>query len=88
LAWTIEWNEQAIKDAQNLGHTARSRIVSYLEKRIATDQDPRRFGKPLLGNKAGLWRYRVGDYRAVCRIQDDRVVVLVVSVGHRSKIYE
>jgi len=45
-------------------------------------------GKPLIGKKAGLWRYRVGDHRIVCRIEDARVVVLVIAVGHRSKVYD
>ena len=88
MAWTIEWDERAVRDAKKLGHDARRRILAYLRERVATDKDPRRLGKPLLADKAGLWRYRVGDYRVVCRIEDDRVVVLVLAVGHRSKVYE
>lgn len=88
MAWTVEWDEQAIKDAQRLGHEARNRVTAYLRERIATDDNPRRFGKALLGSMAGLWRYRVGAYRIVCRIEDDRLVVLVVAVGHRSKVYD
>jgi len=88
LAWTVEWDERAVRDAKKLGHEARRRIVTYMRERIATSEDPRRFGKPLLAEKAGLWRYRVGDYRIVCRIEDDRVVVLILAVGHRSKIYD
>jgi mRNA interferase RelE/StbE len=60
---------------------------AYLRERIATDADPRRFGKPLIGDKAGLWRYRVGDFRLVCRIEDERLVVLVLAVGHRREVY-
>lgn len=88
MAWTVEWDERAVRDAKKLGHEARRRIVTYMRERIATSEDPRRFGKPLLAEKAGLWRYRVGDYRIVCRIEDDRVVVLILAVGHRSKIYD
>jgi mRNA interferase RelE/StbE len=88
LAWTVEWDERAVKDAQKLGHEARREILAYLHERVATNKDPRRFGKPLLADKAGLWRYRVGDYRIVCRIEDERVLVLVLAVGHRSKIYD
>ena len=87
MAWTIEWDARAVQDARKLGQEARRRILAYLRERIATDNDPRRFGKPLLADKAGLWRYRVGDYRIVCRIEDDRVVVLVLAVGHRSTVY-
>jgi len=88
LAWKIEWDERAIKDARKLEPQVRQSILQYLRERIATDDDPRRFGKPLLAAKAGLWRYRVGDYRIVCRIEDPKVIVLVLAVGHRSKVYE
>ena len=88
MAWRIEWDERAIHDAKKLEPEVRKRIVAYLRERIATDQDPRRFGKPLLADKSGLWRYRVGDYRIDCRIETERVVVLVLAVGHRSTVYE
>lgn len=88
MTWKVEWDERAVKDAQKLGHEERRRILEYLRERIATDEDPRRLGKSLLADKAGLWRYRVGDYRIVCRIEDDQMIVLVIAVGHRSKIYD
>ena len=88
MAWTIEWDERAVRDTRKLGHEERRGILAYLRERIATDEDPRRFGKPLLADQAGLWRYRVGDYRVVCRIEEDRAVVLVLAVGHRSKVYD
>jgi mRNA interferase RelE/StbE len=58
-----------------------------LRRRIATAEDPRRFGRPLTGDLKGLWRYRVGDYRIVAAIEDNRFVVLVVTVGHRRDVY-
>ena len=88
MAWTIEWDERAIRDARKLDPQARKNIISYLHERINTEEDPRRFGKPLFADLSGLWRYRVGDYRIVCRIEDDKLVVLVLAVGHRSKIYD
>ena len=88
MAWKVEWDERAVHDAKNLEPQALKRILTYLRERIATDKDPRRFGKPLLADRSGLWRYRVGDYRIVCRIEAERVVVLVLAVGHRSTIYE
>jgi len=54
---------------------------------VATAEDPRHFGKPLRAGKFGLWRYRVRDYRIICELQEKRLVVLVVAVGHRSTIY-
>jgi mRNA interferase RelE/StbE len=88
LVWIIEWDERAIKDAKRLGIQASREIVEYLKKRIATAQDPRRFGKALTGDKSGLWRYRVRDYRILCRIEDKRLIVLVLGVGHRKNVYD
>lgn len=58
-----------------------------LRERIAGSRDPRRFGQALIGDRKGLWRYRVGDYRIVAAIEDDRLVVMVVTVGHRREVY-
>jgi len=88
LAWIIEWDGRAVKEAKKLGVQASQEIVSYLKKRIATKEDPRRFGKSLVGDKAGPWRYRVGDYRIICRIEDNRLIVLVLAVGHRKEVYD
>ena len=85
--WTIEWERKALKDAKKLDKSARQRIVNYLEERVLVARSPYQFGKPLKGNKLGLWRYRVGDYRILCQIEDNRLVVLVVAVGHRKDIY-
>jgi mRNA interferase RelE/StbE len=63
------------------------RVLSYLRTRIAGSGDPRRFGQPLTGDLQGFWRYRVGDYRIVAEIEDNRFVVLVVTVGHRREVY-
>jgi mRNA interferase RelE/StbE len=59
-----------------------------MDDRIAASADPRDFGKPLRGNKFGLWRYRVRDYRILCEIRESRLIVLVVTVGHRSTVYD
>lgn len=85
--WTIEWERKALKDAKKLDKSARQRIVNYLEERISVGQNPYQFGKPLKGDKLGLWRYRVGDYRILCQIEDNILVVLVIAVGHRKDIY-
>ena len=87
MAWTIEFSATAKKALTSIDHTAAKVILRYLHTRIATDEDPRRFGKGLTDTLAGLWRYRIGDYRVIAEIQDSRIVVLVVSIGHRSKVY-
>lgn len=85
--WKIEWDSKALKEAKKLDHNARKKIVEYLENRVLVNQDPYQFGKPLKGNKAGIWRYRVGEYRILCQIEDRVLVVLVVAIGHRKDIY-
>ena len=63
------------------------RILDFLENRIATLEDPRVSGKPLKGDLGIFWRYRVGDYRVLCEIQDGQLVILAALIGHRKEIY-
>jgi mRNA interferase RelE/StbE len=86
--WRVEFDAVAARDLRKLGATAERAILRYLRQRIATSDDPRRFGKPLTGDLKGLWRYRVADYRIVAAIEDNRFVVLVVTVGHRRQTYD
>jgi mRNA interferase RelE/StbE len=88
LAWKIEYDPRALKDLKKLDRTIQREILDYMDNRIATADNPRSFGKPLRDSKFGLWRYRVRDYRIVCELRDKRLVVLVVTVGHRSTIYD
>ena len=88
MAWTIEYDEGAIADLRKLDRQMQREILDYLEKRIATAEDPRVFGKPLRHSKFGLWRYRMRDFRIICQLQRARLTVLVVAVGHRRTIYE
>lgn len=87
MVWTIEWDERAVKDLKKLDKQVQKDIIQYLKTRIATDESPRRFGKALLGDKVGLWRYRVKDYRIICNIEDEHLVVLVVRTSHRKNVY-
>ena len=87
-AWQVEFGRDAARDLRKLGHQAQRLILRYLRERIATADHPRRFGHALTGDLKGLWRYRVGDYRIVAKIEDDRFIVLVVTVGHRREVYE
>lgn len=87
MAWTVEVSDFAQRQLKGLDSVARARILDYLNDRIEGCKNPRHFGEPLRANLAGLWRYRVGDYRVICRIEDERVVVLVLNIGHRKNIY-
>ena len=88
MAWLIEFSDDADRDFSKLDKPIQRRIFRYLRDRIATSGDPRDFGKPLLHELAGLWRYRIGDFRVLCRIEDERLTVLVVEIAHRSIVYE
>lgn len=88
MAWEIAYDAEALKDLRKLDRAVQREILDYMDRRIAASGDPRKFGKPLRASKFGLWRYRVRDYRIICELQDRRLVVLVVSVGHPSTIYE
>ena len=87
MTWTIEFDSDVEKDLKKLGHTAQKKIIKYLKDKIIPSEDPRIFGKPLSGNLSGLWRYRVGDYRIITKIEDGRFVILVIHVGHRRNVY-
>lgn len=88
MSWQIEYDPEASKDLRKLDRSIQREILDYMDRRISRADDPRKFGKPLRGSKFGLWRYRLRDYRIVCELQEKRLVVLVISIGHRSTIYE
>lgn len=88
MAWRVEVSDRARRQLLKLGRHEGLRITAFLRERIATDNSPRRVGDALRGDDlAGLWRYRVGDYRLIVAIQDEAVKVLVVSVAHRREAY-
>jgi mRNA interferase RelE/StbE len=86
--WAVEFDDHARRELRKLAPETQQQILRYLRERIAGTEDPRQFGKPLRRNLAGLWRYRVGDYRLICRLEDDRFIVLRLQIGHRREIYE
>lgn len=87
MAWRIELTASAEKSLSKLDRTAAKRITTFLRERIASADDPRSTGKALAGQLAGIWRYRVGDFRLICQIEDGKLLILVVTIGHRSEIY-
>jgi mRNA interferase RelE/StbE len=87
VAWTIKFSKTADKALRKLDRSVSAKILDELES-ISKLDDPRTRGKALQYNLSGLWRYRVGDYRIVCDIEDGVLVILVVDVAHRSKVYQ
>ncbi len=86
LAWTIDFSDAALKALRKMDKQTARRIRVEL-KEVAELEDPRSRGKALTGNLSGLWRYRVGDYRIVCLIDDGALVILVVDAAHRREVY-
>ena len=87
MVWTIEIARTAEKQIKKLDRPAQKSIVRFLRDRLKPAENPRQWGKPLHGDRRGLWRYRVGDYRLICDIQDERITVLVLEVAHRKDVY-
>jgi mRNA interferase RelE/StbE len=85
--WAIEISRTAETQIKKLDRLAQESIIRFLRERVRPAANPRQWGKPLHGDKGGLWRYRVGDYRLICDIQDRRITVVVLQVGHRKDVY-
>lgn len=84
---TIEYAPAASKQFSRLDKSIQNRIKKYMSE-IALLENPRSRGKALTSNLSGLWRYRVGDYRILCRIHDDKLIITVIEIGHRSTVYQ
>jgi len=87
LAWRIELTDSAKKQLAKLDKATAKRITAFLRERLASLDDPRSLGKALTGPLGTYWRYRVGDFRIICDIQDDTLRVLVVRIGNRREVY-
>lgn len=81
MAWTVEISDIAERQLRRLDRPVQKRLLDWLDDRIEGCKNPRHFGEPLRGDLSGLWRYRVGDYRIICQIQDEQLVVLALAVG-------
>lgn len=88
LVWHIEFDPDALKELRRLDKPIQIRLVGFLRQRVGPLADPRSIGEALSGAKLGsYWKYRVGDWRIVCDIQDQRIIVRVLRIGHRRDVY-
>lgn len=87
MAWTVEVSDFAEKQLRKLDRPVQQRLIDWLDDRIEGCKNPRHFGEPLRGDMAGLWRYRVGDYRIICEIREQRLIVHALAIGHRREVY-
>ena len=88
MTYNVLYSKQAIKDLKRLDPYTKKLIKAWIEKNLLNCTDPRAHGKALTANRTGQWRYRIGDYRLICHIDDDKLIILALNVGHRRIIYK
>lgn len=87
MAWTIKYTETAKKQLKKLDKQTARRVLDFMDERVAVRDDPCSVGKALTGPKGGLWRYRIGDLRVICYIQNGELTILVIELGNRREVY-
>lgn len=85
--WTIEFDSAARREFDRLDKSVALRISKFLHQRVASLENPRSIGERLHGTLSDYWKYRVGPYRIICSIEDEKLVVIVIRIGHRREIY-
>jgi mRNA interferase RelE/StbE len=85
--WKIRFTKTAEKQGRKLSSDIQTRIDNFLVNRLAASDNPRNLGEALIGHWSGYIRYRVGDYRIICKIEDETITILVIEIGHRREIY-
>ena len=88
MSYSIETTARFNKEFKKLDKYTQRMIKGWIEKHLVGEENPRRHGKGLTANRSGQWRYRIGDYRLLCHIDDGKLIILALSVGHRREIYE
>lgn len=87
MAWKISFTKNAVKQLSKLDREVARLIVRFMEEKIVGSSDARRYGHALVGDQKGRWRYRIGDYRVLCELRDNELLVVVITLGHRKEIY-
>ena len=87
MKYTVEFTDKAKKQISKLDKATAKLITSWLLKNLQNCENPRQHGKGLTSNRSGQWRYRIGDYRLIAEIQDSKVIILILEIGHRRDIY-
>lgn len=88
VAYRVEYTKKAVKQLKKMDRFTARIITNWIGEHLEGCDDPRRFGKALSANRAGEWRYRVGDWRILCLIEDEVLLIEVFSIGHRREVYE
>ncbi len=88
MTYDLLYSKQAIKDLKKLDPYTKRLVKAWIEKNLLNCTNPRAHGKALTANRTGQWRYRIGDYRLICHIADDKLIILALNVGHRRIVYK
>jgi mRNA interferase RelE/StbE len=88
MSYKVEYSKIAQRQIKKLDNYTKVMLMNWIEKNLVNCDNPRSKGKPLKGNLSEQWRYRVGDYRILCDIEDNKLIILVINVGHRREIYK
>lgn len=88
MTYQVEVTTRFEREFKKLDRYTQRMIKSWIEKNLVNCSDPRQHGKALTANRSGQWRYRIGDYRLICQIQDHELIILALSVGHRREVYQ
>lgn len=87
MKYRVEFTQRALKDLKKLDKHTAALILGWIRKNLENCENPRLYGKGLTANRSGQWRYRVGDYRLLAEIEDEKIIILILNVGHRRDIY-
>ena len=87
MKYKVEYLPQVFKTLEKMDKFTKRIIIEWIEKHLVDCENPRIHGKPLSANRVGQWRYRVGDYRIIAQIEDDKLIILVIAIGHRRENY-
>lgn len=88
MAYNIEYDNNVIKQLKKIDKSQRDIILKWIKKNLSNSENPREKGKKLKGNLKDYWRYRVGKYRVISEIDDERITIIVINIGHRSDVYK
>ncbi|MBQ3038564.1 MAG: type II toxin-antitoxin system RelE/ParE family toxin [Clostridia bacterium] len=88
MKYRVEFTENALKQLKKIDRHTSSLILGWVRKNLEGCENPRLHGKGLTANRSGQWRYRVGDYRLLAEIEDDKIIILILNIGHRRDIYD
>ncbi len=88
MTWKVEFDHRAQKELRKLDREIQKRLLTWISENLSGSNDPREKGSSLKGKFRGLWRYRVGDYRIVCQIKDEEVLILILRIAHRKDVYD